>query len=287
MSTTQEKIELLSGTQPIGNGLRFNQGKLRHDLLPLNAIKEISSILTKGAVKYAERNWERGMSWSSVISSLKRHLESFELGEDFDKETSCLHIAHVACNAMFLSEFYSIFPEGDDRVNSFRFKKLRKIGLDIDDVLADFVTAYCEKFDIALPKFWNFDRKFKERYEQLKSDKEFWLNLKPLVDPDKLPFEPACYITSRSIDKSWTEEWLDKLGFPCVPVYVSDMNNTKSDIAKRVGIDTFIDDCYENFVDLNSNGINCYLLTVEHNKRFDVGFKRINTIFDVPLLVNK
>lgn len=55
-------------------GLRFNEGKTRYDLVPAFAQEQYARVLTKGAQKYAERNWERGMKWSKVIASLERHL---------------------------------------------------------------------------------------------------------------------------------------------------------------------------------------------------------------------
>ena len=67
-------------------GLRFNQGKLRFDLVHPFAHEQMVKVLTKGAEKYAERNWEKGMTWSNVIASLKRHLQAIESGEDFDPE---------------------------------------------------------------------------------------------------------------------------------------------------------------------------------------------------------
>ena len=59
-------------------GLRFNEGKLRYDLVNPQAHEGMVDILTFGATKYASRNWERGMAWSKVISSLKRHLAAIE-----------------------------------------------------------------------------------------------------------------------------------------------------------------------------------------------------------------
>ena len=95
--------------------VRYNSGKLRHDLVPLNAQEEYVKVLTKGIEKYEERNWEKGMPWNWVIASLKRHLHAFEKGEDIDSESGCLHIAHVMCNAAFLAEYAYTHPELDNR----------------------------------------------------------------------------------------------------------------------------------------------------------------------------
>ena len=89
-------------------GLRYNDGKLRYDLLPKFAIEELTKVLTRGSQKYEPRNWENGMSWTSVLASLKRHLAAFEKGEDFDEESGLLHIAHVIANASFITEFYIV-----------------------------------------------------------------------------------------------------------------------------------------------------------------------------------
>lgn len=37
-------------------GLRLNQGKTRHDLVPAFAQEQYAKVLTKGSEKYAERN---------------------------------------------------------------------------------------------------------------------------------------------------------------------------------------------------------------------------------------
>ena len=118
-------------------GLRYNQGKLRYDLTHPFADEQLVKILTKGSEKYAPRNWELGMAWSKVLASLKRHLAAVERGEDYDKETGELHAAHLLCNAHFLTAYYKIYPEGDDRLQWYK-KPLKRLWLDLDGVLADF-----------------------------------------------------------------------------------------------------------------------------------------------------
>jgi len=88
-------------------GIRYDQGKLRYDLVQPWAHEQMIKILTAGSIKYAPRNWEKGMAWSKVIASLKRHLAEIEKGEDYDLETGELHAAHLACNAHFLTAYYN------------------------------------------------------------------------------------------------------------------------------------------------------------------------------------
>ena len=254
-------------------GLRFNQGKTRHDLVPVFAQEQYARVLTKGSEKYAERNWEFGMRWSKVIASMKRHIQAFESGEDYDKETGLLHTAHIMCNAGFLTEYYKIYPQGDDRPH--KYLKTPKIGLDIDEVLADWVGHWTKHHGQEVPEAWNFDRNIGEKFELLKDDKEFWLSIPVKTNPADIHFEPHCYITSRSIPKQWTEEWLDKNGFPTMPVHSVGLGESKIEVAKKSGIDIFVDDRYENFVELNNSGICTYLFDAPHNRRYNVGYKRI------------
>lgn len=88
-----------------GGGLRLNKGKDRWDLLPLDAIGEVVKVLTIGAVKYAARNWERGMVYSICLASAMRHIAKRAMGELRDPETGMLHTACAACNLIFLTAY--------------------------------------------------------------------------------------------------------------------------------------------------------------------------------------
>ena len=256
-------------------GLRFNNGKTRHDLVPQFAQQQYAKVLTKGSEKYADRTWELGMSWSNVIASLKRHLEAFEMGEDYDKETGLLHTAHIMCNAAFLTEYYKIYPQGDNRPH--RYLNTPRIGLDIDEVLADFVGAMLERFPNMKERsvYWN-DPHIMDNFDAIKDDEGFWMAIKP--KNKNLPFEPHCYITSRPIPTIITENWLKLNGFPAAPVYSVEHGKSKVDIAKQSKLEIFVDDRYENFVDLNKNGVCCFLFDAPHNQRYNVGYKRIKSL---------
>lgn len=269
----------MSEVRKIGEGLRYNDGKVRHDLLEPYAIHELAKVFTLGAQKYAPNNWLKGMEWSKITASLKRHLNAYEKGEDYDPETGLLHAAHIAWNAMALVSYYKHFPQGDDRIHTF-IKKPR-IALDIDEVLADWVGLWCQYFKEDLPEFWNFDRDIGAKFEMLKDNKDFWLSIKPKINPSDIPFEPVAYVTSRSIPTEWTEEWLRINKFPSVPVYTVGFGVSKIETLKQLNVDIFVDDRYENFEELNRAGICCYLMDALHNKRYDVGFKRIFSLKDL------
>lgn len=98
-----------------GGAVRKDDGKPRLDLFSPLALEGTSQILTFGAKKYTAHNWAKGMDWSRCIASLKRHLNRFEMGEDYDEESGLPHIHHIACNTMFLQEYFTTHPELDDR----------------------------------------------------------------------------------------------------------------------------------------------------------------------------
>lgn len=262
-------------------GLRYNEGKLRYDLVHPFAHKEMVKVLTAGAIKYAPRNWEKGMKWSSVIASLERHLAAIKAGEDYDKETGMLHSSHLACNAHFLTAYYQIYPEGDDRQH--RYLQTKKIGLDLDEVLCDWVGAWTKKFNHPLPECWNFSYGTKDNFFSFSKEEleEFYLNIPAKISPCEIPFEPHCYITSRSIPEEITKAWIEKNGFPTVPVYCVGFGKSKVEVAKKSGIDIFVDDRYENFVELNNAGICTFLLDAPHNRRYEVGYKRLHSLKDL------
>lgn len=265
-----------------GEGLRFNTGKSRIDLAPADAMFHVGKVLAMGAEKYDEHNWEKGMPYSKVISSLERHLAKWKAGEDLDEESGLHHIDHLMCNALFLSRYVRAFPEFDDRYIPYIMNH-KRIGLDIDGVLADFATSFTKKMGLKGPgnPSWYMTYKAKEPklWEKLTKDKKFWLGLKPLIDPNSLIFEPVAYVTARSIPKEWTEEWLESNGFPCNEVVVVPANGgehgSKIDEIKKRKIDFFIDDHYQHFIDLNQGGVRCFLQDTPYNKRYPVGDFRV------------
>ena len=263
-------------------GIKLDAGKTKYELLSPMAMEKFARILTHGAMKYGAHNWRNGLSYSRLIGAMNRHLAAIEAGEDYDVGEGGdgeFHAAHLLCETMFLLDSYENHPEMDDRYLPVLHP--RRIGLDIDDVLADFVGAYCKRFDITRPKWWGFDFKFGDHYGKVMDDKEFWLSMDPIIDPDTIPFEPVCYITSRGCPKELTEEWLKRKGFPQVPVHCVGPEGPKVEIAKKERLDIFVDDCYKNFVELSEAGIFTYLFTQPHNSRYMVGHRRIGSLAEI------
>ena len=243
--------------------------KIRYDLLPARGINEVSKVLTAKLNRYAVNEWKYGKKWTDVLCSLKKHLSEFELGNDYPSE-GLLHLAEVASDALILCEYYSIYPQGDDRIIAPVSKPI--VALDIDDVCLDFLGAYEERFQKKLNPYWNGTYEMPKHLEELAQDKDFWINLKPLHLPT---FEPDLYITSRSIPVEWTKESLEKNGFPCAPVYAVPWNTSKVALLKEHKVDILIDDKTQNFQEATDAGIFCYLMDAPHNQHYNVGHRRI------------
>lgn len=87
-------------------GHKADEGKLRFDLIPPEVEEAIAEIYTKGANKYGERNWEKGLKYMRVYAAVRRHLTSWVKGEDIDPESGEPHLAHAAANLQFLLAFH-------------------------------------------------------------------------------------------------------------------------------------------------------------------------------------
>lgn len=87
----------------------------RFDLVPVRPLTALAEHYGKGALKYANRNWERGYDWSLNYAALMRHVTQWWDGEDLDPETGSHHLAAVAWHAFALLEFAETHPELDDR----------------------------------------------------------------------------------------------------------------------------------------------------------------------------
>jgi hypothetical protein len=101
---------------PTSDAIKYDSGKLRYDLVPVRPLRDLTQILTFGAAKYSDRNWEKGFKWSRTYAALQRHLQTWYGGEDKDSESGLSHLAHAACCIFFLQEFEYTHPELDDRV---------------------------------------------------------------------------------------------------------------------------------------------------------------------------
>ena len=117
-------------------GRKDDGGKDRIELVPPELIFAVARVLTFGAQKYADRNWEKGMSWGRVFGALMRHMwawwggkaptsENFVMG-NLDGETRFSHLWHAGCCLSFLIAYEERKAGTDDRFQK-EEKKLEPI----------------------------------------------------------------------------------------------------------------------------------------------------------------
>lgn len=110
----------------MAEGRKDDGEKVRMDLIPPELLFAVGDILTFGAKKYADRNWENGMKWGRVYGALMRHMwmwwggkgpttKSFLLGE-LDAETGKSHLWHAGCCLAFLIAYEERGVGEDDRM---------------------------------------------------------------------------------------------------------------------------------------------------------------------------
>lgn len=85
-------------------GRKHDSGKLRYDLVP-KEFEEVVRVLTFGAQKYDDRNWESGINYGRCFAACLRHLWAWWGGEHRDPESGISHLAHAGCNILFLLAF--------------------------------------------------------------------------------------------------------------------------------------------------------------------------------------
>ena len=105
---TDEEVVHVSATDPTPEptpGRKFDNDKLRYDLIPPLALEEMVKVLTFGAQKYEPDNWQKvPESKRRYFAAMQRHLWAWKQGEKLDKESGIHHIAHAACCLYFLYE---------------------------------------------------------------------------------------------------------------------------------------------------------------------------------------
>lgn len=99
----------------MNEGRKDDSDKVRMELVPHELIEATAVVLTFGAKKYSDRNWEKGMRWGRVFGALMRHLWAWWRGEAKDAETGYSHLWHAACCLAFLIAYEERQVGTDDR----------------------------------------------------------------------------------------------------------------------------------------------------------------------------
>lgn len=93
--------------EPAQRALRYNNGKPRLSLVPMQWVRGLAELCAIGAEKYAVDNWKlsyKTLDHDAFVQDRKdsayRHLAAMLQGEQRDPETKCAHAVHVAWNAL-------------------------------------------------------------------------------------------------------------------------------------------------------------------------------------------
>lgn len=90
-------------------GAKYDRGKVLFRPLTrglARSLHEVARVLTFGANKYAEDSWQTVPNAAvRYENALDRHLNAWKLGESYDPESGLHHLAHAACNVLFILWF--------------------------------------------------------------------------------------------------------------------------------------------------------------------------------------
>lgn len=86
----------------MSEGKKHDSGKPRWSLLPWDVLEWVVKVLTFGATKYEDNNWQRVENAKDRYeSALHRHLCAHKRGEWLDQESNLPHLAHAMCCLIF------------------------------------------------------------------------------------------------------------------------------------------------------------------------------------------
>ena len=102
MSKVKEEVIV---REEASGGMKGDGGKNRWDLVYHPFLTEMVKVLTFGADKYDDYNWQK-LSRERIEAAVNRHFnDQYLQGEKSDDETGLSHLAHMACSLMFLHWF--------------------------------------------------------------------------------------------------------------------------------------------------------------------------------------
>lgn len=84
-------------------GVKYDKGKPRFSLLPMQAVWGIIEVLEHGSAKYEDHNWIKVEDpCTRYADAMLRHLAALERGDQLDPDSDLPHAWHMACSAIML-----------------------------------------------------------------------------------------------------------------------------------------------------------------------------------------
>lgn len=100
----------------MSEGIKWDNGKPRLTLVDPEFSGSMARVLHMGEERYGKGNWKNGIAFSRLLDAARRHIAAVESGEDIDPDSGFPHVAHVACNMMFIHYFMQLGRDDlDDR----------------------------------------------------------------------------------------------------------------------------------------------------------------------------
>ena len=207
--------------------------KPRMELLPPDALVEIAKVFTKGAEKYDDRNWERGMDWGRLYAATMRHLSAFWAGEDIDSEWGYSHLAHAGCSILMLLSTYMRNIGTDSRQKLASVNMAQTFNSKIDTTNTSESTASSKKDEYPpLKEYFDLVKPSLDEQEQRKIDE---------ADIKKQPTDDGTYRKkftkeAPNVDKVKESTPTSKINAP-KQINTSDIKCVSSFLYKRDNID--------------------------------------------------
>jgi hypothetical protein len=82
------------------------RGKGRYDLITPVGLRRLAEWYELGALKYEDRNWEKGIPVSNCVESMFRHMVKYMDGENTED-----HLSAIAWNAFAIMHFEERNPD--------------------------------------------------------------------------------------------------------------------------------------------------------------------------------
>lgn len=91
--------------------------KPRYDLIPPHALWRVAMLYTRGAAKYGENNWQKGIPSQQMLASAMRHMEAYRRGDNSED-----HLAAVVWNVLAMMQY-----EAEERDTPIIFRDEKKV----------------------------------------------------------------------------------------------------------------------------------------------------------------
>jgi hypothetical protein len=204
------------------------------------------------------------------------------------------------CNAAFLTEYYKIYPQGDNRLQPFMYAP--HLMLEVDEVLADFINFHnTQNLHPVTAEEWDYfdgdiraikcaqngpdisEMDAKMNPELAAALLKLWLNVPKKSNTKIAPYMTVSYFTRQKWCPTWAAEWIKKHKYPRGTVHVVSTPQDIIELTKSTKTLCVVS-TMRTFVELSKADICCYLLQNEYTAQFDIGHRGLRTLADLPAL---